>query len=129
MTPSIHISLLPSFSTDGQVYRAFGHLVVSRMGTLLLVPLHLVSGRCDEVVDGCPVNWEEVFAVLEYPATHPLTRPDEWRGTSNPLREMSRLGIDPSLCVLDHIAPMANGRETVLRLVHPCGVRYAEVMP
>ena len=99
------------------------------MGTLLLVPLHLVTGRCDEVVDGCPVPWEEVFAVLEYPATHPLTNPDQWNGTNNAMRTFASLGLCFMGCTLDYIAPMVNGKETILRLVHPCGVRYAEVMP
>jgi len=128
-SPLFRIDLLRTFSADGNIYRAFGHLVASRMGTLLLVPFHLVIGRCDDVVDGCPVPWEEVFAVLEYPAVNPLTNPAQWNGASNAMRTFARLGLHFTGCVLDTITPMVNGKETTLRLVHPCGVRYAEVMP
>lgn len=128
MTDPIHISKLAEFSTHGQVYRAFGHLIVINIGKLILVPMQLVGGRLDQVVDGCPVPWEEVFAVLEYPAVNPLTNPAQWNGASNAMRTFARLGLHFTGCVLDTITPMVNGKETTLRLVHPCGVRYAEVM-
>lgn len=118
------------FSADGLVYRAFEHLIAARMDTLLLVPVHLVTGPWHlpsgrpAVVDGCPVPWEEVHAVLKYPVTHPLTQPAKW----NVDIELKYLGIDASACELDAIAPMVNGEEKVLRMVHPCGVRYAVVM-
>lgn len=121
------IDHLRLFAADGQVYRAFDHLIASRMGTLLLVPMHLVYGRCDEVVDGCPVPWEEVHAVLEYPVTHPLTQPAKWN-VDDYIEQLEYLGIDTSACELDAITPMVNGEEKVLRMVHPCGVRYAVVM-
>jgi hypothetical protein len=122
--PFVHIDRIRLFSSNGEVYRAFHHLIASRVGTLLLVPLHLVVGRCDVVVDGCPVPWEEAFAVLEYPATHPLGNP-EWNDHA---QQLQYLGIAPDSCEMDHIAPMTLGREKVLRLVHPSGVRYAVVM-
>lgn len=121
------------FSADGQVYRAFDHLIASRMGTLLLVPVHLVTGPwhlesgSPAVVDGCPVPWEEVHAVLKYPVTHPLTQPAKWN-VDDYIEQLEYLGIDTSACELDAIAPMVNGEAKVLRLVHPCGVRYAVVM-
>lgn len=127
-TTIIHIDQLRQFSADGQVYRAFGHLIAARMGSLLLVPLPLVEGRLDQVLDGCPVSWEEVFAVLEYPARHPLTNPAQWHGADSAVRAFTRLGLDLTGCVLDHITPMVQGKETTLRLTHPCGVRFAEVM-
>lgn len=125
MTPLFHIDLLRAFSADEQVYRAFGYLVASRMGTLLLVPFHLVTGRCDDVVDGCPVPWEEVFSVLEYPRQHIYTALIQ----DDLIEQLIHLGIDVADCELDTIAPMVNGPEKVLRLMHPCGVRYAVVMP
>lgn len=60
----LHISTLAPFSADGRIYRAFGHLIAARNGTVLLAPIHAVQGRLTEVVDGCPVPWEEVDAVL-----------------------------------------------------------------
>ena len=123
----IHIPIdrIRLFSTDGQLYRAFDHLIAARMGTLLLVPLHLVVGRCDEVLDGCPVPWEEVFAVLEYPQQPPYATLIQ----DDLIEQLEHIGIDIAACERDTIAPMVNGQEKVLRLVHPCGVRYAVVLP
>lgn len=123
MTPLFHIDLLRAFSADEQVYRAFGYLVASRMGTLLLVPFHLVTGRCDDVVDGCPVPWEEVFAVLEYPSSIE----SEPFFANQRFKPLEILNLKQSEWVMDCITPMVNGTEKVLRLVHPCGVRYAVV--
>lgn len=126
-TPFFPIERVRLFAAEGAIYRAFHHLIAARMGTLLLVPLHLVTGRCDAVVDGCPVPWEEVHAVLEYPPIHPLTNPINWN-VDDHVQQLEYLGIDPAECEMDHITPMVNGEEKVLRLVHPCGVRYAVVM-
>lgn len=125
--PFFPIERLRLFAADSQVYRAFHHLIAARMGTLLLVPLHLVTGRCDAVVDGCPVPWEEVHAVLEYPAIRPLTNTAVWTMDDH-LQQLEYLGIDPDACEMDFITPMVKGEEKVLRLVHPCGVRYAVVV-
>lgn len=122
--PFFPIERLRLFAADGVTYRAFHNLIAARMGTLLLVPMHLVTGRCDAVVDGCPVSWEEVHAVLEYPAIHPLTNPANWN-VNDHVQQLEYLGIDPAECVMDYISPMVNGEEKVLRLVHPSGVRYA----
>lgn len=124
--PFFPIERLRLFATDGQVYRAFDHLIAARMGTLLLVPMHMVTGRCDAVVDGCPVPWEEVHAVLEYPSNFNPSQPTHVGGGDDDfVQQLEYLGIDPAACEADHIAPLVNGTEKVLRLVHPCGVRYA----
>lgn len=129
--PFVHIDTLRLFAADGQVYRAFDHLIAARMGTLLLVPLHLVTGPWHlpsgrpAVVDGCPVPWEEVHAVLEYPATNPIVHAVATLAEFNSLQWFPTLGLSPAACELDHIAPMVNGKEKVLRLVHPCGVRFS----
>lgn len=129
--PFFPIERLRMFSADGQVYRAFNHLIAARMGTLLLVPQLLVVGRLIDVVDGCPVPWEEVHAVLEYPVTSPVAHADATLAEFNHQQRFDAfcLGLSPAECVLDHIAPLVNGTEKVLRLTHPCGVRYAVVMP
>ena len=129
--PFFPIERLRLFSADGQVYRAFNHLVAARMGTLLMVPMNLVAGRCNEVIDGCPVPWEEVHAVLEYPAVRLSIQEAHvayWNFNYH-VQQLKHLGIDPAECEMDHITPMVNGEEKVLRLVHPSGVRYAVVLP
>lgn len=124
--PFFPIERLRCFSADGQVYRAFNHLIAARMGTLLLVPIHLVTGRCEAVLDGCPVPWEEVHAVLEYPNIHPVGNPVTVHVDEH-MQQLEYLRIDPRECELDYITPMVLGNERVLRLVHPCGLRYAVV--
>lgn len=123
--PFFHIDRLRLFSADGQAYRAFDHLIAARMGTLLLVPLHLVVGQRDALIEACPVPHEEVFAVLEYPTTRPLTDHD---AIDDRVQQLEYLCLDPGACEKDYITPMVNGTAQVLRLVHPCGVRYAVVM-
>lgn len=123
--PFFPIQRLTLFTTHGQIYRAFNHLVAARMGTLLLVPMQLVSGSCETVLDGCPVPWEEVHAVLEYPSRHPANNPTVAGKVNDFVQQIQYLGIDPDICEFDYISPMVNGKEKVLRMVHPCGVRYA----
>lgn len=129
--PLFHIDILSLFSADRQVYRAFDHLVAARLGTLLLVPPRLVVGTMAAVVDGCPVPWEEVHAVLEYQPSNRMSRKD-WNGLTtwtDEIAQLEYLGIDPASCEMDYISPMVKGEDKVLRLVHPSGVRYAVVMP
>lgn len=125
----IPIDQVRLFATDGQLYYAFDHLIAARMGTLLLVPHHLVVGRYDEVglLIGFPVPWEEVFAVFEYPRRH-ICSVQITDDLIDQLAHLACLGIDVAACEYDIIAPMVNGPEKVLRLVHPCGIRYAVVM-
>lgn len=125
--PFFPIERLRLFSADGQVYRAFNHLIAARMGTLLLVPIHLVTGRFEEVVDGCPVPWEEVHAVLEYPASNRID-PFLSHAWNDELQQVEYLGIAAMECEMDYITPMVKGEEKVLRLVHPTGLRYAVVV-
>lgn len=125
--PLFYIDNLRQFSADGQVYRGFDHLIAARMGTLLLVPVRLVCGRSDEVLNGTPVPYEEVQAVLEYPVTHRLDQrmSHAW---NDELQQIECFGLKVLDCEIDHIPTMTNGEEKVLRLIHPCGVRYAVVL-
>jgi hypothetical protein len=127
MQPAFPIERVRLFATDGMIFRAFGHLLAARMGTLLLIPFNLVVGRCYAVVDGCPVPWEEVFAVLEYPSVNPQTDPNKWNAINNHVQQLVYLGLNPADCEIDYISPLANGKEKVLRFVHSCGVMYAVV--
>ena len=129
--PFFPIESLRLFSADGQVYRALDHLVAARSGTLLLVPPRLVVGDLAEVVDGCPVPHEEVYAVLEYKIRDRMIH-KQWNGLTkwiDKIAQLECLGIDPGACEMDHITPMVNGEKKVLRMLHPCGVRYAVVIP
>lgn len=128
---AIPLNLLSIFSADRQVYRAFDYLIAARMGTLLLVPPHLVLGDLTNVVDGSPVPSEEVYAVLEYPPVHQIEK-KRWNGLTtytDEIHQLEYLGMDPAEFELDTISPMVRGTEKVLRMVHPSGVRYAVVMP
>lgn len=131
--PIEHLRL---FSGNGLVYHAFDHFIAARFGTLLIVPPRLVVGDLDEVVvQGCPVPHEEVYAVLEYSCEsailwhRTLIKQAVWLGMNDLVQQLNYLGIDPADCEIDQIMPMTNEKNTVLRLVHPCGIRYAVVMP
>ena len=132
--PFFPIESLRCFSADRQVYRAFDHLIAASMGRLLLVPLHLVSGPWHlstgkpAVIDGCPVPWEEVHAVLDYPVNLLL----DALGMEIAFSYLFDLNIFCPVTYLheweaDHISPMVNGEEKVIRLVHASGLRYAVV--
>lgn len=123
------IERLRLFSADGQVYRAYDHLIAARRGALLLVPQLMVVGRLIDVVGGCPVPWEEVHAVLQYPNNSPIRELRSLMPEVGYINRLGYLGFDLSEFDMDRIAPMVNGEEKVLRLVHPSGVRYAVVMP
>lgn len=123
----LHIDRVRAFANQGKVYRAFNHLIAARMGTLLMVPMQLIAGRCDDVIDGCPVPWEEVHAVLEYPVSSPRPKRN-WPWYQDHVQQLKSLGLDPAACELDFISPMVKGEEKVLRVKHPCGVRYAVVI-
>lgn len=124
---SIPFGLLSLFAADRQVYRAFGHLIAARMGTLLLVPDNLVVGEPGGVVlEGCPVPHEEVYAVLEYKSSHQVD-PFAGHAWNDMLQQIEYLGINAIDCEMDYISPMVRGEEKVLRLTHPSGVRYAAV--
>lgn len=63
----ISISAIAAFSHDGRVHRAFDHLIAAGAGTLLCVPLAASAGDLRQVVDGCPVPWDEVLTVIDTP--------------------------------------------------------------
>lgn len=119
----LHISTLSQFSADGVIYRAFGHLIAARQGTVLLAPLHAVQGRLTEVVDGCPVPWEEVDAVLaatfEEASEFNL---DDGAGYGAALRQIGRLAESGwEMKVL----PFIQSACTVWAFQHSSGLRYA----
>lgn len=116
--PHLPLEKLLPFAQDGRVFRAYDHLILARVGALLMVPVFRVSGDLRRVVDGCPVPWEEVCDVLDAPAMTVAV-------CLNPPSDLA------------HLAPIGWKREffhlarrdrRVKRLVHTVtGMRYAEV--
>lgn len=110
-------TLLP-FTQDGRVFRAFDHLILARVGALLLVPVWRVAGDLRRVIDGCPVPWEEVCDVLDAPALSVVA--------CDPADALVRLSPTGWQREFFHLARRDNRR--VKRLVHPAmGLRFAEV--
>jgi len=64
---SIPLQSIAAFAHDGRVCRSFGRFLAARNGSLLVVPVVLVSGDFSAVRDACPVPWTEVLAVIESP--------------------------------------------------------------
>lgn len=61
----ISVAALAQLSFDGRAYRAYGYLLSAERGRLLAVPVAAADGWLADAVDGCPVPWDEVLAVLE----------------------------------------------------------------
>ena len=68
----MHINDLQRLSHNGQVYRSFGMAIVADYGFLAMMPLTDMEGRLLELIDGCPVQWQEAFAVLSVQADESL---------------------------------------------------------
>ena len=119
----VSVSAIAAFAADRRVCRAFGHLIAAAPDALLLVPIGWTTGDLRAVVDGCPVPWEEVWAVIDAPpgSVAPV-QPD------NLCRDMPALArITPYGWISDVIPPFAAGRPAALRLTHATGIRYAKV--
>lgn len=71
ITEPIHIDELRPFAGNGQLYRAFGCALAAGDGVLVAVPIALMAGNLQVLIDGCPVNWAEVCAVLDVDADTP----------------------------------------------------------
>lgn len=111
-------TLLP-FSHDGRAFRSFDHLIFSRMGFLLLVPVWMASGDLRRVVDGCPVPWEEAFDVLDAPAMG-VTVGDQVR-VPDPLLRLVGDGWQ------QQVFRLARRNDTTRRFVHTSGIRFADL--
>lgn len=121
----VAIEELRRFSQDGALYRAYDHLIAAAHGVLLVAPLIVVQGRFDRVVDGCPVPWEEVFAVIDsesLPFMMDLVRMPQ---ITAELDRLDSLGLDRHQWEFDFIGTHDDTRRNILRLTHVSGVRYA----
>ena len=119
--PEFSISAIAAFSSSGYVHRAFGHLVAARHGSLLVVPLPLVTGDLRQVVDGCPVPWNEVWMLIDLPPRKPESLAASQMASAWP--DLARVVADD--WAID-LLPMG-GRSPAYRLFHPSGIRFAKV--
>ena len=56
---------LLTFAADGKIYRAFDHAVIAAIGMIVAVPLEQTEGTLVNLVDQCPVPWQELWSVLD----------------------------------------------------------------
>lgn len=69
---SITLNELIPLSHNGLAYRSFGMVIVADYDLLAMMPLTDVDGRLTPLIDGCPVQWQEAFAVLSVQADESL---------------------------------------------------------
>lgn len=128
MSIQIPLSLLAAFSADRRVYQAFEHYIAPGAGRTLLVPVTMAySGPATDplvkpFVAGCPVPIEEISALLDTPQRSPADlhqRDPLWRVLSS---------IAEDGWIYDFIPMMPGQRQRVLRVTHPNGIRYGEVV-
>jgi hypothetical protein len=117
----VHVEDIRKFSDTGFLYRSFDHLIAAKHGEILLVPIANVYGQLSNLVDGCPVPWEEVTAVLESPGENIVTMYDMI--AIKPFMEL--LGPHRYEIFVDHIALYDGHPKNVTRCTHRTGIRYA----
>jgi hypothetical protein len=125
ITTEVSISAIAAFSADGHVYRAYGHLLATRPGELLLVPLGRTSGDLRQITDGCPVPWAEAWAALD-------TSPEGLRAVD--CEEMcarfpALATISPYGWEADNPPMFLNHPADFLRLRHVSGICFVRVQP
>lgn len=69
------VDQIRSYVEGAPLYRAFGHLLAAGDGWLLAVPLTHLRGSLRDLIDGCPVPYFEVLAVVEYAGSVMPIRP------------------------------------------------------
>ncbi len=117
----INVSTVARFASNHKVWRAFDHLLAAGAGSLLLVPVGLAEGDLTTVVDGCPVPWPEVWAVLDAPAvrSEPLCEQALYR-----CAPLAAVSFAPFGWVRD-VVPARATVPTITRLTAPDGVLLA----
>ena len=68
----MQIHELRALSHNDLVYRGFGTIIAADYGLLAMMPLTEVDGCLLDLIDGCPVHWQEAFAVLSVQADESL---------------------------------------------------------
>lgn len=122
---SVPLAAIAAFSRDARVFRAFDHLLAADFGQVLCVPVRAVAGDLTGVVDGCPVPWEEVCAVLDTPPNSPVPLPGQALELEFP--ELGRITAD--LWRSDRIGIGPAPARSILRLTHDSGLRFALALP
>ena len=124
--PCVHLVELARFAADQRVFRAFDHLIATRAGELLLLPVHLAEGDLRAVIDGCPVPWEEAWAALDTPVAGAPFAAERLAAHFPRLYRLFRDGW-----TLDHIGIGNSQREnrSLERMTHDSGVRFVWVRP
>jgi hypothetical protein len=122
MKSPIEVRIIQQFDANGQIWRAFDHLIARRYGTVLMIPVGITVGNLHSVVDRCPIPLEEATAIMQ----------------GGPLRNTGERQVDcPALRLLTAFAPAAEweldhvvlgtvGQPSIRRLLHESGMRYAE---
>lgn len=117
----IHVRTVAHFARDGRVWRSFDHLMAVGAGRLLMVPVGLADGDLTTVIDGCPIPWQEAWAVLDADPAEPV-----------PLSEDGLAAIAPTVAQLlpsfgweRDVVPAAALVPTMIRLRGPEGLRFA----
>lgn len=117
----LNVDQIRRYAEGLPLYRAFGHVLAAGEGWLLAVPLPQVQGSLGGLIDGCPVPYHEVLAVLEYAGQVMPTRPQ----SSAFGRQVNRL---EGLAADDwRFAPMriTQGGSAVALFIQRGGLRFA----
>ncbi|WP_233869298.1 hypothetical protein [Paraburkholderia adhaesiva] len=72
----IPIAVLHELADGGHVARAYQYLFAARNGATLAVPMRLVWGPFDGVLDRLPVPWEEAWSLVNADQLHARTLTD-----------------------------------------------------
>ena len=123
----VNFDALMQFSSDRKIYRAYDHLIAATHGSLVLAPLIVMQGRFHDVVDGCPVPWEEVNAVIEAPHTPFCLELSKLESVKCELDRYNPLGLDRNGWEFDFIGTFDDSHRNILRFKHDSGVRCATV--
>lgn len=118
----VRVEAVARFAGDGRVWRSFDHLVAYSGSALLLVPVGLARGNLMGVVDGLPVPWEEVVAVLSAEGAEARGLTVEALVGLNPLLAVV---FTPEGWVVDRVPPGPKV-PTLTRAIGPDGVRWAK---
>lgn len=116
---------LCDLSSNRRLYRAYDRLIAATHGTVLIVPQIMVKGRFHDVVDGCPVPWEEVYSIIEMPVKPFVMDLASMPAVHDQLYRLGCLGLDRSQWEFDLIGIHDDSRRNIIRFIHASGVRYA----
>lgn len=123
---TVPIELLLTFSESGLLYRAYDHIIAATTFSLLVVPIQHVSGSFKKtVLDGCPVPWEEVLDLIEAEGADTNRASD----VSYIWPYLDCLYALHAQMQFDRISLFGNTTKNIIRVTHPCGLRFAMTEP